>query len=141
MGPFLLYFYRDIANENHLNDFACVRNVVTCLQQPFRPSEWSSNFENNPHRPSEWSSNFENNPCRPSEWSSNFENNPRRPSERSFNFENTLADPPNGHLILKTPPCKSAWIAVQKRRCWSAKWCRLRGKWHAFVRKGAVHGI
>ena len=34
---------------------------------PFRPSEWSSNFENNPFRPSEWASNFENNPSHASE--------------------------------------------------------------------------
>ena len=56
---------------------------------PYRPSEWTTNFENNPYRPSEWSSNFENIPCRPSEWASN--------------FENTLTDPLNGHLFRKTP--------------------------------------
>ena len=85
-------------------------------KHPLQPSERATNFENNPYRPSERATNFENSPCRPSEWASNFENNPRRPSEWATNFknspyrpsewatfsENTLADPPNGHRILKT---------------------------------------
>ena len=70
---------------------------------PYRPSEWASNFENNPRRPSEWSSNLKNSPYRPSEWATNFENIPYRPSEWASNFENTLADPLNGRLISKTP--------------------------------------
>ena len=70
---------------------------------PCRPSEWAANFENSPRRPSEWSSNFENIPYRPSEWSSNLKNNPYRPSEWASNLENTLADPLNGHLFRKTP--------------------------------------
>jgi len=79
---------------------------------PCRPSDWSSNFENNPRRPSDGVSIFEDNPCRPSDWASFSENNPRRLSDWASFSENTLADPLMGYLILKTPLCKRAWIKV-----------------------------
>ena len=69
---------------------------------PYRPSERSSNFENSPCRPSEWASNFESNPYRPSEWATNLKNSPYRPSEWATNFENTLADGTEAGFSRKT---------------------------------------
>ena len=69
---------------------------------PYRPSEWATNFESSPYKPSEWATNFENNPYRPSEWATNFESSPYRPSEWTSNFENTLADGSEAGFSRKT---------------------------------------
>ena len=80
-----------------------VGSMVPFPNNPYRPSEWATNFENIPYRPSEWVSNFENNPYRPSEWASNFKNALTDPPNGHRILKTALADPPNGHLFRKTP--------------------------------------